>query len=495
MDLSKTTAAMRAAQRAWSDLPLAARAQHLLAVRRRLADRAEDLAAVVQRETRKSAADAWFADVVPNLDLFTWWAGPGAKTLAPKRPRLSALRYPGKEGELTYEPKGIVGLITPWNYPAALPLRTLIPALLAGNAVLFKPSELTPETADLVASLFQDVLPGGLVAVVHGGPEAGQAVVDASDHVVFIGGPTAGRAVAGRAAERLITTSLELGGNDAALVLADCDLDRTTQGVLWGAFTNSGQNCAAIERVYVATSLHDAFVERLTTAAQQITVAPVATEAQDAVIRAHLADALERGATAHGTYPGPVVLTDVPKEARVLREETFGPLCPVVAVPDAEAGLRAANDCDLGLTLSIWTRDEARARSLAARSRTGVVTVNNVAMTASMPFAPWSGRGRTGGGITNSPLAILELVHPKFLLVDHGRDPEPWWFPGGAGAVSLARRSLAWIVAGPVRRIFTIFGLLSAVRARIATQRLLSNPGVRSTETPSDPTKNAGPSE
>jgi len=495
MDLSHTIAAMRPAQRAWADLTVAERAGHLKTVARRLVERADDLVAVVERETRKSAADAWFAEVVPNVDLFTWWTGPGARTIAPQAPRLSALRYPGKEGELTYEAKGIVGLITPWNYPAALPLRALIPALLAGNAVLFKPSEVTPETGDLVAKLFQDVLPGGLVAVVHGGAEAGQAVVDVADHVVFIGGPAAGRAVAARAAERLITASLELGGNDAAIVLADCDLDRTVQGVTWGAFTNSGQNCAAIERVYVVRALHDAFVARMVAFAGQLSVAPLATEAQDALVRAHLQDALDRGATAHGTYPGPVVLTDVPEAARVLREETFGPLCPVIAVADAEAGLRAANNSALGLTLSVWTRDNARARSLARRARAGVVTVNNVAMTASMPFAPWSGRGASGTGVTNSHLAILEMVVPKYVLIDHSRDPEPWWFPGGEGAVSLAKRSLAWLVAGPLGRALGVFGLLRAVRARIATQRALLSRRERSTATPGEAEKSTSAAE
>ena len=470
MELSHTVSAMRIAQRAWAELPISARAEHLLQVRRRLVDRAEELSAVVQRETKKSPADAWFADVVPNLDLFTWWAGPGAKVIARERSRLSALRYPAKEGELHYEPKGIVGLITPWNYPAALPFRALVPALLAGNAVIFKPSEVTPETGDLVASLFQDILPGGLVAVVHGAAEAGRAVVDVADHVVFIGGGQAGRAVAARAAERLISASLELGGNDAALVLGDCDLERTVSGVLWGAFTNSGQNCAAIERVYVDEARYQDFVSRLVAAAAQLEIAPVATEAQDAIIRAHLDDAVSRGAVAHGTYPGPVVLTDVPADARVLNEETFGPLCPVVPVSSADEGLRAANDSELGLTMSIWTRDEARARALAARAKAGVVTVNNVAVTASMPFAPWSGRGASGGGVTNSPLAILEMVVPKYLLIDHGRDPEPWWFPGGDSAVAFARRSLAWISSGPLGRIAGVFGLLTAMRARIAHQ-------------------------
>ena len=440
-------------------------------VRQRLADRAEELAKLVSEETGKSLADAWFADVVPNLDLFTWWAGPGAKVLKSERSKLSALRYPAKEGELHYEPKGIVGVITPWNYPAALPLRALVPALLAGNAVLFKPSEVTPKTGALVASLFTDVLPGGLIALIEGGADAGRRVVDAADHVVFIGGERAGRQVAARAAERLVSASLELGGNDAAIVLSDCDLERTLSGVLWGAFTNSGQNCAAIERVYVAAGIYDAFVSRLVAMASAIEVAPLATEAQDAIVRAHLSDAEARGARLHGSYPGAVVLTEVPEDAKVLREETFGPLCPVIRVKDAEEALLLANASDYGLTLSIWTRDEARARALAARAKVGVVSVNNVAMSASMPFAPWSGRGKSGGGVTNSALAILEMVHPKYILVDHGRDPEPWWFPGDAGALAFARRSLRWISAGVLARIAGVFSLLGLMRARIKAQR------------------------
>jgi len=427
----------------------------------------------VVSETRKSPADAWFADVVPNLDLFTYWAGPGAKVLSTQRTKLSPLRYPAKEGEIRYEPKGIVGLITPWNYPAALPLRAMIPALLAGNALLFKPSEVTPQTGAFIAELFQEVLPGGLVALVQGGAEAGQAVVDVADHVVFIGGERAGRAVAQRGAERLISVSLELGGKDAALVLDDCDLERTLSGVLWGAFTNSGQNCAAIERVYVAESIYESFVARLVASSSSLEVAPVATEAQDALIREHLEDAQAQGAKLHGTYPGPVIITDVPERARVMQEETFGPICPVLPVASAEEGLMRANASPYGLTLSIWTRDEARARSLASRAKTGVVSVNNVALSASMPFAPWSGRGLSGGGVTNSPLAIMEMVEPKYLLIDHGRDPEAWWFPADASALEFARRSLAWISSGPVGRVLGLFGLLRAMRQRIARIRAL----------------------
>lgn len=471
MDLNATAAAVKAAQTDWAKTPIQTRADALRRVGERLVSQADQLAEVVQRETRKCATDTWFADVTANHDLFTWWADNGPALLAGRRSKLSSVKYPGKEGELHYEPKGLIGLITPWNYPVALPLRALIPALLAGNGVLFKPSEVTPETGRMVAGLFDTILPSGLITLVDGGAEAGQAVIEVVDHVVFIGGVSSGRAVATQAAQRLISASLELGGNDAAIVLQDCQLERTIQGVLWGASSNSGQNCAAIERCYVETSIYDRFTRGLIEAARDLPIAPLATAQQDAIVTRHLEDALERGATAHGDYPGSVVvLTDLDPDSMVLKEETFGPLLPVVQVDGPEAALRAANASEFGLTTSIWTKDEARARDMAKRAQSGVVTINNVAMTGSMPFAPWSGRGISGTGVTNSHLALMEMVNAKYLLIDHGKDPEPWWHPDTPEAVALAKRSLDWLAASPVGKIGRTPGLLKAIKGRLKAQ-------------------------
>jgi acyl-CoA reductase-like NAD-dependent aldehyde dehydrogenase len=462
-----SVAAIRAAQRAWAAEPLEARCVHLREIGRRFADRAEDVARVVCEETHKHPADAWFADVVPNLDLFSWWTGPGKKLLAPKKLPLSALAHPGKHAALHTEPRGIIGLITPWNYPSAIPLRTLVPALMSGNAVVFKPSEVTPRTGALLAEIFNSVLPGGVLTLVQGAREAGERVVDLADHVVFTGSVATGRAVGQRCAAQLKSVSLELGGKDAAIVLRDCDLARTVEGVLWGAITNSGQNCAAVERVYVERAIADRFIAAMVARAKDLPVAPVATAAQDEIVRAHLAEAESRGATLHGTYPGgAVLLTDVPADAQILTQETFGPVCPIVVVEDGDEALRRANDSEFGLTLSIWTKSEARGQELARRANAGVVTINNVALTASMPFAPWSGRGSSGHGATNSEWALREMTQPKVILVDENSAPEPWWLPADDAAVRLARLSLAWLrSAGPAKLTATL-RVVRGLRAR-----------------------------
>jgi acyl-CoA reductase-like NAD-dependent aldehyde dehydrogenase len=465
------TDGIRAAQSQWASLGIEERAETLRAIGDTFAGRAETLIARVCEETQKSQVDAWFADLIPNIDLFTYWAGPGKKHLREESVGLSSLKFPGKVAKLRYEPKGIVGLITPWNYPVALPLRSLIPALLAGNAVLFKPSEVTPSTGDLLASIFNEYLPTGLLTVVHGAKDAGEAVVDASDHVIFIGSVETGRSVATRCAQSLKTVSLELGGKDAALVLADCDIGRTAQGILWGAMSNSGQNCASIERVYVEEEVYQPFLDALTSLAQGVTVHPVATSTQNKKVESHLEDAVARGGKLIGTYPGPVLVTDVPEDAAIVQDETFGPVCVVSSVPSAREGIRRSNQSRYGLTTSIWTKNEKRAMELAEEADTGVVSINNVALTGAMPFAPWSGRRESGSGVTNSHLAIREMVQSKFILYDSNKDPEVWWFPATDQALELARTTVAWLTAKPFSKIGKTFKVLGAMKARIKDQK------------------------
>lgn len=442
-DVEARVAEARKAGAAWAARPLVERIDVMVELKGRILSRAEEIAELVHREVGKPVEEAALAEVLPNADLVDYWCDSIEELLDRRVVELDPISYPGKQGFVQHEARGVVALITPWNYPVAIPLRTLVPALLAGNAVVFKPSEITPRCGALVASLFDGLLPEGLLQLVQGDGEAGKAVVGSDvDLVVFTGSVPTGRAIAVACAERLIPCSLELGGKDAAIVLPDCDLERAAQGVVWGAFTNAGQNCAAVERVYVHEKIADAFVKRIVDVTKSLTpgvdTAFMTTAAQRDKVQEHLKAALSAGAEvlAGGddeleglAFPPTVVKID-DESAPTMTEETFGPLLPVVVVKDADEAIEKANASRYALTTSLWTKDYRWAREATKRLRSGVVTINNHAFTAALPAAPWTGTGDTGYGITNSPHALSSLTRVRFVLEDRNRAKrELWWYP------------------------------------------------------------------
>ncbi len=444
-DLAALMSSARAAQRAWADTPLAERVDALLPLKKRILARAEEIASLVHREVGKPIEEAALAEVLPSADLVDYWCDAIEELLERQPVDLDPLSYPSKQGQIRHDPRGVIALITPWNYPVAIPLRTLVPALLAGNAVVFKPSEVTPRAGALIASLFDGLLPSGVLTLVQGDGALGRALCDADvDLVVFTGSVPTGRVVALRCAERLIPCSLELGGKDAAIVAKDCNLERAAQGVVWGAFTNAGQNCAAIERVYVEKSIADAFIDRVVAITKGLTpgvdTAVLTTEAQRDKVAAHLDEAREAGAEvlAGGdpeegslAFPPTVLRIEGDDEAAFMREETFGPLLPIAVVDDVDAAVARVNASRYALTTSVWTkRVRWASEELAPKLRSGVVTINNHAFTGALPAAPWTGTGETGYGITNSPHALHALTRVRFVLVDRNRAArELWWYP------------------------------------------------------------------
>jgi acyl-CoA reductase-like NAD-dependent aldehyde dehydrogenase len=287
------------------------------------------------------------------------------------------------------------------------------------------------------------LLPKDVFSIVQGGGDVGAALCRSKvDLVVFTGSVRTGRAVALVCAERLIPCSLELGGKDAAIVLADANLERAANGIVWGALTNAGQNCAAIERVYVEKSIAKDLIDKIESIAKSLRtpdeVGPLSTEAQRATVEAHVKEAKEAGAkivtggkrTDEGLGYEPTVLRVESDELDLMREETFGPVLPIRVIDSVDEAIRLANDSKYGLTASIWTRNVRRAEEIASKLRAGVVTINNHAFTGALPAAPWSGIGETGYGITNSPLALEALTRPRFVLVDRsGASREMWWYP------------------------------------------------------------------
>jgi acyl-CoA reductase-like NAD-dependent aldehyde dehydrogenase len=414
----------------------------------RLFDRRREVADVIMRETDKPVAEALAAEVAVALDearfiaaavpgMFrTRWTGSGSLAFARKRLRV------------THEPHGVVGVITPWNYPLMLSCARLLPALVTGNAVVYKPSEMAPSTGELVRDLLlESGFPSSVVHLVHGDGRTGAALASGDvDKVFFTGSVGAGRSVAHACAERLAPCALELGGSDAAIVLADADVGTAASGLAWGRFGNAGQTCVAPKRVFVEAGAYDAFLEAICRVVPQLSVGPGSDPATDvgamirpefrAVIEAQRDDAVARGARVAAVAPGggqrqfpPTVLVDVPDGARALAEETFGPLMVVIRVRDADAAVARANASDFGLSASVWSRDSARAVRIAERLACGTVAINDVVLTAGVAELPHGGVRRSGYGRIHGNDGLAECVRTRGIVADRfPRWRQGWWF-------------------------------------------------------------------
>jgi acyl-CoA reductase-like NAD-dependent aldehyde dehydrogenase len=482
-NVAAAVARARQAQREWAELPLDTRIQRLEPLKDRVLERAEGIAATVHEEVGKPEVEALLGEVLPSADVAAYWAKAIGELLEPSPVGLDWVAYPGKEGVIHHEPRGVVAVIMPWNFPVALPLRTIVPALLAGNAIVFKPSEVTPRCGAILTDLFEGLVPEGLVGLVQGEGDVGAELCAADvDLVVFTGSVATGRKVAHACAERLVPCSLELGGKDAAIVLSDANLDRAVNGIVWGAMMNAGQNCASVERVYVEKTVAEEFTAKVVAAVgklrQGLDVGPLATDAQHSIVARHVEDAKGRGAQvlAGGTdgegspraYT-PTVLRVDRDDIAVMRDETFGPVLPIAVVEDANEAVARANSSRYGLTASVWTRDRQRGEALASSLRAGVVTINNHGFTGAIPAAPWSGFGETGWGITGSPLALGTFTRPRFVLADRGRGRnELWWYPYTPALRTIAA-SMAIVRSGArgiLERLKAVFALVGAMVAR-----------------------------
>jgi succinate-semialdehyde dehydrogenase/glutarate-semialdehyde dehydrogenase len=385
------------------------------------------------------------------IDSAGYYAKRAPRLLRPERVAHHNLAVKTKRAWLQYEPYGVIGIISPWNYPFAIPLGEIVPAVAAGNAVVLKPSELTPWCGSLVGEIFaQAGFPPALVQVVQGGGEVGRALVEACpDKVIFTGSVATGRRVAEACARLLIPSVLELGGKDAMIVLSDANLDVASSAAVWGGFTNCGQACLSVERVYVERSIAEKFTELCVAKTQKLKlghgldadteIGPMIRESQVARVEEQLRDAVARGARVRvggerrpdvgPCFFAPTVVTVVDQSMRLMQEETFGPVLAIAAVENAAEAVRLANDSEFGLGASVWTRDARRGRDIAAQLKCGAVMVNDALSYFGICEAPHGGRGASGWGRTHSRLGLLELVQVKYVDVDRlARRPKPWWF-------------------------------------------------------------------
>ncbi len=438
----------RRAQESWAATPLARRVERMRAAARDMLARRHEVMELVRTEIGKTDAEALFNEALGPLDTVNAWAPIVEGHCEPASVSLNPVAFPGKKAHVEHVPRGVVGVIAPWNYPVAGLYRSVFPALLTGNAVVLKPSEHSPRSSAWLIEVLAAHLPEGLVQVVQGAGRVGESLLDAGvDACVFTGSPATGRKVRVRCAERGVPCSVEMGGKDAAIVLEDCDLERTVAGVTAWALGNAGQACGAIEVAYVERTIADTFVRRLADAWKRLRaepgphgetdVAPLAHRAQFDLVRAHVEDARARGAevvcggapTGVGLYFAPTLLDRCTDDMAVVRDETFGPVLAVVRVEGASDAVAKINAGRYGLGTSIWTRDTDRARRLASRLDVGVVTINNHAFTGAIPALPWSGTRETGFGVANSALALPTFVRPRAVVIDSASAHELYWPP------------------------------------------------------------------
>ncbi|MBI5201695.1 MAG: aldehyde dehydrogenase family protein [Elusimicrobia bacterium] len=440
----------REAQAQWRRYTLTQRVERVRGFWRELQASKDRLISVVHRETGKPATEIEVMElcgVELILKYFTRNAHRILKDQAASRPWI----FLNKKAYVRHVPRGLVGLITPWNYPLLIPLGDALAALIAGNAVLLKPSEWTTDTAMFLEGVFKatGLFPDGLLAVAPGDGTVGAEVIAQADMILFTGSTKTGRAVAKAAAERLIPCVLELGGKHPMIVLKDAPLERAAKAAVWGRFANSGQTCVGVERVYVEQEVYDAFTELVAREVSQlrqglepgydVDLGRLIYPRQLETVLALINDAKEKGARVVGgevvdadrLVVAPALVLDAKQEMRVMREEAFGPVLPIMAVRASEEAVRLANDSELGLAASIWSRDLARAETLAAHLEAGLIGVNDLMGHYAVCSLPFGGFKQSGVGRRHSDDGLRMFCQSQSVLAHEwpANAPEPWWFP------------------------------------------------------------------
>jgi succinate-semialdehyde dehydrogenase/glutarate-semialdehyde dehydrogenase len=461
-EVAATVERARRAQADWAASSFSERGKVVMRARQIVLDEMEEIARLISRECGKPVAEALSMELAPTLDLMQYFARRTGKLLRPQKIDIGQYGLLGRSSRIVYRPLGVVGIISPWNFPWAIPLGEVVMALMAGNAVVLKPSELTTLVGLKIGEVFERAgTPEGLLAIVAGDGKTGAALAESGvDKIMFTGSVATGKRVAEAAARRLVPVVLELGGKDPMVVLEDADVEVAAGAAVWGAFCNSGQACASVERCYVHERIAPQFVEsvvRQTRALKQAAglesdtdIGSMASERQLGIVAEHVEDALAHGARAltggrrapalRGPFYEPTVLADVTQEMTVMREETFGPVLPVMTFKTEEEAIRLANDSQFGLTASVWTKNIRRGKRVAARIEAGTVMVNEVLYTHGVAQTPWGGMKQSGLGRTHGRLGLLEMVTPQHIHVNRiSRVRDLWWFKYTPQTVDLFR--------------------------------------------------------
>lgn len=423
----------------------------------------DEIVDVISREAGKPRVEAIFSELLLILDLAGFLARRAPQWLRRERISHHNIAFKAKSARLEYEPHGVIAIISPWNFPFAIPMSQVIAAVVAGNTVILKPSELTPATGALVGELFRRAgFPADVVQVVQGRGDLGAAMIEGGpDKVIFTGSVATGTRVAEACARKLIPSVLELGGKDAMIVLSDADLDIASSAAVWGSFSNCGQACLSVERIYVEQPAAERFTVLCVEKTKKLRVGPASDgdaevgpmirEKQLEKVEEQLRDAVERGAKilAGGgrrsdlgpNFLEPTVVANVDHSMKLMREETFGPVLAIRAVASATEAVEMANDSPFALSASVWTRDSRQGKDIASRLRAGAVMINDVMSYYGIAEAPHGGPGASGWGRTHSRFGLLEMVQVKYVDVDRlPRVAKAWWFGYSGELLQSAKR-------------------------------------------------------
>src|SRR5271169_4235358 len=454
-EVEAAVARARSAQAPWAELGLRRRIAVIREFQGKLYAKKSEIAAAITREVGKPLVEALVTEVLVVLDAARFLIDNAWGLLRDEPVPHGNLVTKLKSGWLVREPHGVIGIISPWNYPFSIPATETLAALVAGNAVVLKPSELTPLVALELASLLHAAgVPKDVFQVVVGEGAAGAALLHSPiDKLVFTGSVATGKRIAAAAAERLLPVVLELGGKDPMLVLDDADVDVASSAAVWGAFVNAGQACLSVERCYVHRSLYEEFLRACVEKTNKLRVGhgldretdvgPMIHERQLRIVEAHVEDAVARGARVliggsrlpelGQNFYKPTVLADVTHEMRIMREETFGPVLPVMAFDSDDEAVRLANDSEYGLAASVWTRDRERGERLARRIQAVTVMVNDVVSCFGISEAPHGGVKSSGVGRSHGRFGLEEMVRLKYLDSDLMPGMKKvWWYAYGA---------------------------------------------------------------
>jgi acyl-CoA reductase-like NAD-dependent aldehyde dehydrogenase len=435
----------------WAALTLGDRARYMRRAGDVLLEDLDEIAELLTNEQGKPRVESYTMELLPTVDSLKWVADNGPEILADEKLSMP-LFLKSKSAKLTYEPIGVLGVIAPWNYPWSIPFGEVAIALMAGNGVVLKPASLTPLLGERIRQTFERAgLPEGLVRTVHGGGRIGGALVKSTaGKIFFTGAVEVGRKVGVDCAKRMKGSVLELGGKDPQIVCPDADLPNAISGAVWGGFANAGQTCSGIERVYVHRDVSDTFIEGVVRETERLTVGdprewtteigPMVSEEQAKIVNELVDDAVENGATKHtggptevegmeGSFIAPVVLTGVTHEMRIMKEEIFGPVLPVVTVDSEEEAVELANDSEFGLGASIWTKDRPKGERMAHQIESGMVWINDHSFSHGACVCAWGGVKDSGLGRSHSKFGFYECVNIKQLAWEPGWARDMWWQP------------------------------------------------------------------